>query len=103
MNYCGSSAIKLEANIITLKVGGQTNPISLKTAICGHIKDGSIVYLDAIGVAANYVATKAVIMARGQLATMGMELNSSQIFHDLEIKDPKDKETKTAIRWIIRP
>lgn len=88
---------------ITLKVSGKTTaPTALKSAIVGHIKDGRTVYLDSIGVLANYVATKGLILARGQLLMQGTDLSMTPVFQELKIDDPTDKEFKTAIRWILK-
>ena len=87
-----------------LLVGKDTLPHSLKTSIIGFLKDSvdKVVYLDCIGVAANYVATKAIIMAQGELSMSGEVLISNPIYKDFEIKDPKNSKIKTGIRWRIK-
>ena len=39
---------------VVLKVSGKTPPGNLKAAIVGYIKDEKVIYLDSIGVLANY-------------------------------------------------
>ena len=87
----------------TLLVGKNTSPIALKTSIVGILTDfsGSIIYLDCIGVAANYIATKAMIMAQGDLSMRGKEMKISPIFKDFEITVPNDSKIKTGVRWVI--
>lgn len=89
--------------VLNLKVGGNTPPASLKLVIIKYLKDKGLekIYLDTVGVAANYVATKAIIMARGQLSTMGLELKAVPIYYEAEIANPIDSVVKTGIRWLL--
>lgn len=87
-------------NVMVLKVGGTTVPGSLKTAIVGHLRAGRNVYMDTIGVAANYIATKAIILAKGYLSTVGETLQFNCIFFDCFIGGEEDNQ-KTGIRWIL--
>ncbi|AGA67687.1 hypothetical protein Desdi_0127 [Desulfitobacterium dichloroeliminans LMG P-21439] len=87
---------------VTLKVGGNTNPIALKAAIAGHLSyGGNTVLLDCIGVAPNYIATKAIILLRGHLSTVGKNLEAYPIFHEVMVDNPTDSPVKTGIRWIL--
>ena len=54
-------------SVIVFRVSGITSPISLKTIIVVNLKLKKKVILDLIGVAPNYIATKAIIMTRGFL------------------------------------
>lgn len=87
--------------VIVLKVSGKTPPSNLKSAIVGYIKDGKTIYLDSIGVMANYVATKALVLSKGQLSMQAINLIMTPAFQELKIDEPIDKDVKTAIRWIL--
>jgi len=93
--------IQMESKIL-LKVANKTAPASLKSSIAGHIMSGKTVQLDSIGVVANYIATKGLILARGQLASQGITLVMTPVFQQLMIENSVDNEIKTAIRWILK-
>lgn len=90
---------------VILKVSGHTTTQALKTAVVGYLNDGKTktVYLEAIGVLPNYVATKCIIMVRGYLSTRGMELQADPFFHDIVLDEPtNDIRIKTGIRWVLK-
>lgn len=87
---------------INLKVGRKTDVISLKTSIAGNIKSCETIYIDTIGMGSNYVAIKAIIMARGQLNSMGYALVANPYFKEYEINDPIDSSIKTGICWVLK-
>lgn len=74
------------------------NPLSVSSAIANFIKSGHIVEADAIGVPAVYNQSKALVMARGFLASSGLEVQCQPSFQGMEI----DGKTKTAMRWTVR-
>ena len=80
-------------------LSGKTRINALKTKATNHLKMGDEVYLDCIGVASNYVATKAIINIQAYLSTMGLTLEYTPIFHDYTIKGSDN--IKTGIRWIL--
>lgn len=85
---------------VTLKVCKETNTGALKTVIISNLAEGKTVFIDTIGVAANYIATKATIMVRDQLTTKGQALKVEQIFTVQAIEsEPEIK--RTGIRWIL--
>ncbi len=86
-----------------LMVGGKTSPVALKTSIVGYFNDLNdiIIYLDCIGVAANYVATRAIIMAKTELAMREKVLRCDPIYKDFEIQNPENAKIKTGIRWTL--
>lgn len=84
-----------------LLVSGVTTANSLKASIVGNFKDNNTIYLDSIGVAANYVATKAIILTRAELFKTGEKLDITPIYKDFEIKDPQNAKVKTGIRWVL--
>ncbi|MBS3947203.1 MAG: stage V sporulation protein S [Dethiobacter sp.] len=91
----------MEGNI-ALRVGGKTAPGLLKSSIVGHIKSGKTVQIDSIGVEANYIATKGLILARGQLAVYGITLVMAPGFQELRMENSVENDIKTAIRWIVK-
>lgn len=88
-------------NTVTLRVAKDTNPVDLKSSIVGHLRSGKTVAVDTIGVATNYIATKAAILARGELDIQGIRLNLIPSLWDYEIKESHDVPIKTGVRWII--
>lgn len=95
---------EIENSSIILKVGGITNPGSLKTAIIGHLRDGKTVHAVSVGVAAVYVTTKAIILVRGHMEMINRKLNYDCYYEDVLIDDPtspNEKRQKTAIRWTM--
>ncbi|MBS3983230.1 MAG: stage V sporulation protein S [Dethiobacter sp.] len=89
-------------NNIELRVGGKTAPSLLKSSIVGHVKSGKTVQIDSIGVAANYNATKGLILAKGQLAMHGITLVMTPGFQVLKMENSVENDIKTAIRWIVK-
>lgn len=88
--------------IITLKVGNNTNVISLKTSLFYYIKSGLIAHVDAIGIQANYIVIKAIIALRGSLNGCGYTLINEPYYHEFQIENPIDNNpVKTGIRWVI--
>ncbi len=86
---------------IVLPVGKGTSASSLKVAAVNYLKKYRAVHLDAIGVAANYIATKAIIMIRAHLFTMGQELEFAPIYKNFALKGSENR-VKTGIRWTLR-
>jgi stage V sporulation protein SpoVS len=83
---------------IIIKIGGKTNHISAATSIKKHLLNGDKVYVDVIGMAANYACTKAFIHLRSGLAAEGMIVLFSPTYKDLETTD---HHIKTAVRWKV--
>lgn len=83
-----------------LKAGSQTNIASLKTAIVQKLINNGAVYVDAIGMQANYVVLKAVIKARGEMLVFGKDIGITPVLVDLRVIDTG--EEKTAVRWILQ-
>ena len=85
---------------IILPVAKSTPPSSLKVAAVNYLKTYKAVHLDCIGVAANYIATKAIIMIRAHLFTTGDELIYVPIYKDFKLRGTENK-IKTGIRWTL--
>lgn len=84
---------------VVLLVSKSTNPASLRMAAAGHLREGKIVHLDCIGVAANYVATKTIITTRAFMLTLGYELEYTPIYRDYLLNGTNS--IKTGIRWTL--
>lgn len=86
---------------LALKVGKSTSPNNLKAAIVGYIKSDKKIFIDAVGVVPNYVAVKAIILAKGHFAIMGISIKVDPTFTDLEMHNPIDRDVKTAVRYVV--
>lgn len=75
------------------KVAAGTDPNSLAEAIAGAIRNKETVSLQAIGAGPVNQANKAVIIARGFLAPIGIDLVIAPAFLDLNL----DGQERTAI------
>lgn len=82
-----------------LKVSSKSSPASVAGAIAGMIKDGVPVEIQSVGAGAVNQAVKAMAIARGFLAPVGIELTCTPSFADIII----DGEYRTAIRFAIEP
>ena len=82
-----------------LKVSSKSSSSSVAGAIAGLIKDGEIVEIQSVGAGAVNQAIKAVAIARGFLAPIGIEIVCAPAFADVEING----ELRTAIRFSIEP
>lgn len=98
----------MKQEIKVLRVSKDTDPLTLKTAIAGYLRSYGSVRLDTVGVAANYVATKAVILARAALAAEGTGILAEPAFFKAVIDKPRAEDAsevgniKTGIKWIIK-
>lgn len=82
-----------------LKVSSRSNPNSVAGAIAGVIRDKGIAEVQSIGAGALNQAVKAVAIARGFLAPLGMELVCIPAFSEIMV----DGEERTAIKLIVEP
>ncbi|MDR0459458.1 MAG: stage V sporulation protein S, partial [Coriobacteriales bacterium] len=82
-----------------LKVSSKSSPSSVAGAIAGMIKDGVPVEIQSVGAGAVNQATKAIAIARGFLAPVGIEIVCAPAFADVEING----EIRTAIRFSVEP
>ncbi len=83
----------------TLKVSTNSNPNKVAGALAGTIKEQGKVELQTIGAGSLNQAVKAVAIARGFVASGGIDLIFIPAFIDIEI----DGDARTAIRLIIEP
>jgi stage V sporulation protein S len=82
-----------------LKVSSKSSPSSVAGAIAGMIKDGVHVEIQSVGAGAVNQAIKAIAIARGFLAPVGIEIVCAPAFADVEING----EVRTAIRFSVEP
>ena len=79
-----------------LKVSSRSVPNSVAGAIAGVIRDKGAVEVQAVGAGAANQAIKAVAIARGYLAPIGVDLICVPAFANITI----DGEERTAIKLI---
>lgn len=82
-----------------LKVSSKSNPNSVAGAIAGVIREKGGAEIQSIGAGALNQAIKAVAIARGFLAPLGIELVCIPAFSEINV----DGEDRTAIRLIVEP
>lgn len=82
-----------------LKVSSKSNPNSVAGALAGTIKEQKYAEMQAVGAGALNQAVKAIAIARGFVAPMGIDLICVPSFMDLMI----DGEERTAIKILVQP
>ena len=83
----------------TLRVSTSSKPNSVAGAIAGVVRENQNVEIQAMGAGATNQAVKAIAIARGYLAPIGMDIICIPAFDNVVI----DGEEKTAIKLIIEP
>jgi len=81
-----------------LKVSAKSNPNSVAGAIAGVLREEKDVEIQVIGAGAINQAIKALAIARGFVASSGIELYCTPAFMSIEI----DGEERTAIKLSIK-
>ena len=82
-----------------LKVSSKSVPNSGAGAIAGVIREKGAVEVQAVGAGASNQAVKAVAIARGYLAPVGIDLICVPAFANVVI----DGDERTAIKLIVEP
>lgn len=82
-----------------LKVSSRSVPNSVAGAIAGVIREDGEVEVQAVGAGASNQAVKAIAIARGYLAPVGVDLVCIPAFVNVSI----DGDERTAIKFIIEP
>lgn len=80
-----------------LKVSSRSNPNSCAGALAGVIRHAGVAELQVVGAGALNQAIKAVAIARGFLASSGLDLVCVPAFADIEIEG----QSRTAIRLLV--
>lgn len=83
----------------TLKVSAKSNPNSVAGALAGTIRENGNAEIQTIGAGALNQAVKAIAIARGFVASGGIDLVCIPAFVDVEIEGIE----KTAIKFLIGP
>lgn len=81
-----------------LKISSNSNPNSVAGAIAGLIKDKKKVEMQAIGAGALNQAIKAIAIARGFVAPLGVNLVCIPAFADVKVEG----EERTGIKLIVK-
>ncbi len=82
-----------------LKVSARSNPSATAGAIANGVRESGKASLQVVGPRAVNQAVKAIAIARGYLATSGVDLHFTPEFATILIGD----QEKTAILFSIRP
>ena len=82
-----------------LKVSSKSVTNSVAGAIAGVIREKGAVEVQAVGAGASNQAVKAVAIARGYLAPVGIDLICVPAFANVVI----DGDERTAIKLIVEP
>ena len=80
-----------------LKVSANSNPNSVAGALAGVLREKGGAEIQAIGAGALNQAIKAISIARGYVAPLGLNLVCTPAFYDVIIEGKE----KTAIKLII--
>lgn len=81
----------------TLKVSSKSNPVSVRGAIAGIIREKGVVEIQGIGAGAVNQALKSVAVARGYLAPGGQDIVCVPSFASVEVEG----EVKTAMKLLV--
>lgn len=82
----------------TLKVSGKSKPRAIAGAIVGFIKENKQLEIQIIGAGALNQAMKGIIIARGYLIPLGIDLSLTPTFMNMEING----ESKSGMKLILR-
>jgi stage V sporulation protein S len=82
-----------------LRVSSKSNPNSVAGAIASVLRIKGFVEIQAVGAGAINQAVKAIAIARGFVAPVGMDLACVPTFSQIEING----EERTAIRFLVEP
>ena len=80
-----------------LKISSKSNPNSVAGAIAGMVKEARKAEMQAIGAGALNQAVKAIAIARGFVATAGVDLVCIPAFAAVEVEG----EDRTGIKIIV--
>ena len=80
-----------------LKVSSKSNPNSVAGALANVFREKGVVEIQAVGAGALNQAIKAISIARGYTAPLGLNLVCTPAFYDVIIEGKE----KTAIKLIV--
>lgn len=81
-----------------LKVSSKSEPSKVAGAIAELLKENSKVEIQAIGAGATNQTVKAIAIARGYVAPLGINLICIPAFTDIKIEN----EDRTGMKFIVR-
>lgn len=81
-----------------LKISSKSNPNSVAGAITGLVKENKKVEMQAIGAGALNQAIKAIAVARGFVAPMGINLICIPSFVEIQVEG----EHRTGIKLLVK-
>ena len=81
-----------------LKISSKSNPNSVAGAIAGVLSEKRKVEMQAVGAGAVNQAVKAIAIARGFVASLGIDLVCIPAFTTVNIEN----EDRTAMKFIVR-
>ena len=81
-----------------LKVSSNSNPNSIAGAIAGQIKERERSELKAIGAGAVNQVMKAIVIAKGFLAPIGIDIVCIPAFTEVKFED----EIRTGMKFIVK-
>ncbi len=82
-----------------LKVAAKSNPKSVAGALTAMLREQGAAELQAVGAGAVNQTVKAIAIARGFIASNGIDLIAIPAFAEVTI----DGEERTAIKFIVEP
>ncbi|WP_213818267.1 stage V sporulation protein S [Garciella nitratireducens] len=89
-------------DIKVLKVAKDSNINAVSVAALEEVVNSGICHLDAMGVSANYVLVKALILIVGTLESNEFQCNLRPYYVNVPVDGTNDERPiKTAIRWTI--
>ena len=83
--------------MVVLKVSSKSNPNSVAGALTGLLKESDVAEIQSIGAGALNQSIKAIAIARGFVAPLGMDLVCIPSFSEVEIEG----EERTAIKLTV--
>ena len=85
--------------VATMKVASTSNPRAVAGAVANSVREGAHAEVQAIGPKAVNQAIKAIAIARGYVASNGIDLICVPAFTEVEI----DGSPRSAIKFTIEP
>jgi stage V sporulation protein S len=82
-----------------IKVSGTSRTSAVAGAIAGVVRENKRAEIQAIGASAVNQAIKALTLAKGYLASDGMDIVFTPEFVDVDI----DGKVRTAIKFVVEP
>lgn len=84
--------------LVILKVRNESNPNSVAGAMAANLREGKEVELHAIGAGAVNQAVKAIIITRGFVAPLGINLSCIPGFTEVDVEG----DERTGIKFILK-